>query len=85
MRVGFGLAPSDLRITQSLVLKLVIYAFIGGYVSGSLGLGGGAIFNPLLLSIGIPPAVASATGMYMIMFSTAGSSTIYIIYRILNL
>ena len=48
-------------------------------MSGALGLGGGSIFNPLLLSMGVPPRVASATGMYMIIFSTGASSLIYII------
>ena len=57
---------------------------MGGWVSGALGLGGGAIFNPLLLSMGVPPPVSSATGMYMIMFSTAGSSIIYMLYDVLD-
>ena len=85
IKVGFGLASTDILLTQSALLKLVIFAFIGGWVSGALGLGGGAIFNPLLLSMGVPPSVASATGMYMILFSTSGSSVIYIIYKMLNL
>ena len=46
--------------------KLVGFSFIGGWVSGALGLGGGAIFNPLLLSMGVPPKVSSASGMYML-------------------
>lgn len=62
----------------------MIFAFIGGWVSGALGLGGGAIFNPLLLSMGVPPSVASSTGMYMILYSTAASSGIYIIYQMLD-
>lgn len=53
-------------------------------MSGALGLGGGAIFNPLLLSMGVPPRVSSATGMYMILFSTAASSTVFILYQILD-
>ncbi len=85
MKVGYGLAPSDVRLTKSTLLKLVFFAFVGGWVSGALGLGGGAIFNPLLLSMGVPPSVASATGMYMILFSTSGSSMIYIFYKMLNL
>ena len=85
IKVGFGLARTDVMLTQSTLLKLVTFAFLGGWVSGALGLGGGAIFNPLLLSMGIPPSVSSATGMYMILFSTSGSSIIYIIYKMLNL
>jgi uncharacterized membrane protein YfcA len=66
-------------------VKLVVFAFIGGWVSGALGLGGGAIFNPILLSMGVPPAVSSATGMYMIIFSTASSSIVYFLYNMLNI
>lgn len=53
-------------------------------MSGALGLGGGAIFNPLLLSMGVPPSVSSGTGMYMILFSTLSSSITYIIYHMLS-
>ena len=63
----------------------MIFGFIGGWVSGALGLGGGAIFNPILLSMGVPPSVSSSTGMYMIMFSSAGSSILYIFYHMLQI
>lgn len=84
-KVGKGFAKSDVKFERAIVGKLVIFALLGGWVSGALGLGGGAIFNPLLLSMGVPPAVASSTGMYMIMFSTAGSSITYIVFGTLNL
>ena len=79
------MASSDLRLSQPILLRLVTFAFLGGFMSGALGLGGGAIFNPLLLRLGVLPCVASATGMYMILFSTSGSSIIYIIHKMLNL
>lgn len=79
------MASSDLKLNASVLIKLVTFAFLGGFMSGALGLGGGAIFNPLLLSLGVQPSVASATGMYMILFSTSGSSIIYIIHKMLNL
>ena len=84
-KVGKGFAKSDVKFERAIVGKLVIFALLGGWVSGALGLGGGAIFNPLLLSMGVPPAVASSTGMYMIMFSTAGSSITYAVFGTLNL
>ena len=58
-------------------------SFVGGFVAGALGLGGGAIFNPLLLSMGVPPKVSSATGMYMIIFSTGATTFTYIIAGIM--
>jgi len=59
-------------------------SYVGGWVSGALGLGGGSIFNPLLLSMGVPPKVASATGMYMIIFSTGASTMTYILNDMLD-
>ena len=67
------------------MVKLLGFSFIGGWVSGALGLGGGSIFNPLLLSMGVPPKVASASGMYMIIFSTGASTMIYIINGMLDI
>ena len=76
---GNGLAESDVNLEGGPLIKLISFSFVGGWVSGALGLGGGSIFNPLLLSMGCPPQVASATGMYMIIFSTGASSMTYII------
>ena len=59
-------------IFQILVLSLLI-----GLASALVGLGGGTFFNPLLLSYGISPIVASATGMYMVMFSNLSSCLLY--------
>jgi len=67
------------------LIKLVGFSFFGGWVSGALGLGGGAIFNPLLLSMGVPPKVASATGMYMIIFSTGASTISYLMNGTLDI
>ena len=53
--------------------------FGGGWVAGALGLGGGVIFNPLLMSLGVPPKVSSATGMYMITFSKVATCVIYFV------
>jgi hypothetical protein len=79
MKYNRGISKSDLKFSPNVVRKLVSVAFIGGWVSGALGLGGGSIFNPVLLSMGIPPAVASSTGMYLVLFTSIGSSITYTI------
>ena len=53
--------------------------FGGGFVAGALGLGGGVIFNPYLIGMGVPPKVSSSTGMYLVMFSTTAASIFYIL------
>jgi len=42
----------------------------GGISGGCLGIGGGMIFNPILMDMGMLPQVASASGMYLVLFSS---------------
>jgi uncharacterized membrane protein YfcA len=62
-----------------------VFAFCGGWVSGAIGLGGGSIFNPLMISMGVPPLVATSTAMYMIIYSSTASTVIYFSYGALDL
>ena len=80
-----GISKSDLKFSPSVIRRLVTVAFIGGWVSGALGLGGGSIFNPVLLSMGIPPAVASSTGMYLVLFTSLGSSITDTLQKTMNI
>lgn len=74
-----NLADNDL-IFEGHTLRMVLgLGFGGGWVAGALGLGGGVIFNPLLMSLGVPPKVSSATGMYMITFSKIATCVIYFV------
>lgn len=74
------MSDSDL-IFRGKVLRTVLgLGFGGGWVAGALGLGGGVIFNPLLLALGVPPKVSSATGMYLITFSKIATSALYIVF-----
>jgi uncharacterized membrane protein YfcA len=74
---GTGLVHSDIKVQGSDLFKLLICSFLGGWVSGAIGGGGSSIFNPILLSMGAPPSVASSTGMYMTIFSTGTSTLTY--------
>ena len=85
IKYGGGLGKSDVVLKGRPFVKLIVMSYVGGWVSGALGLGGGSIFNPLLLSMGVPPKVASATGMYMIIFSTGASTMTYILNDMLEL
>ena len=61
-----------------MIIKFSIYAVVAGFIASVFGIGGGVIINPLLLSFRVPTLVSSATGMYMIMFSTLSSSLLYL-------
>lgn len=80
-----NLVESDLQYKGAVLYKVLLLGFTGGWVAGALGLGGGVIFNPMLLSLGVPPKVSSATGMYLITFSKISTCFVYFIYGMLML
>lgn len=74
---NINLVESDLKFEGKTLWIVLFLAYMGGWVAGALGLGGGSIFNPLLLSMGVPPKVSSATGMYLVTFSKIAACLIY--------
>ena len=84
LKVGVGLVPSDIRYNGKQIFFMILFSFLGGWMSGALGLGGGSFFTPLMVALGVPPVVSSSTSMYMIMFSSAASTVIYLTYGTLN-
>jgi len=75
---GVNIGKSDIVYTDKKRLtQLLVLGFVGGWVAGALGLGGGCVYNPALLALGIPPKVSSATGLYLVTFSKIASVLIY--------
>ena len=58
--------------------------FCGGWVAGALGLGGGCVYNPALLAMGVPPIVSSASGLYLVTFSKIAACLVYFLNGELN-
>ena len=73
------LNTNDIQFNNKNLRTLMGGAFVGGLVN-SLGLGGGVIFNPLLFNLGVQPQAATATGMYMILYSSAASTLVFLTY-----
>ena len=69
----------DIEYSNKNLRSLLLAAFAGGVVN-ALGLGGGVIFNPLLFNLGMVPQAATATGMYMILFSSAATTLAFITF-----
>ena len=77
---NINIVKSDLIFNRKNISVLVCLGFFGGLVAGALGLGGGVIFNPVLLTLGLPPLVSGASGLYLVTFSKVATSVVYIIY-----
>lgn len=74
----------DIRFEGKSLRMLLALGFVGGWVSGALGLGGGSIYNPGLLSMQVNPRVAGATSMYLVLYTTFNSSFVNVLYDTLN-
>lgn len=75
---GTNVSECDIRYdSKKRLTQLLILGFFGGWIAGALGLGGGSIYNPALLAMGIPPKVSAATGLYLVTFSKIASVLIY--------
>jgi uncharacterized membrane protein YfcA len=68
--VGYEFHKADIIWTKGVSLKLALVCLMGGTASGTLGIGGGLIYNPLLIELGKHPIVASSTGMYLVLYSS---------------
>lgn len=55
------------------MVKLLSISIVAGWLSGALGMGGGSIYSPCLLAMGVNPQVAGATGMYLVIFTSLNS------------
>lgn len=75
-----NLAESDLIFEGNTLSIVLMLGLFGGWIAGALGLGGGVIFNPILIAMNVPPKVSSATGMYLITFSKIATCIIYFLY-----
>ncbi len=63
------------------VLPFIAIGFAAQIVDGALGMAFGVICNTLLISIGVPPAVASGRVHTVEVFTTAVSSVSHILHR----
>ena len=66
------------------MISLVLIGFAGGFVAGAFGLGGGSIYNPAFLTLGVHPKVAGSTGMYLVMLSTINTCCVNYLNGYLN-
>jgi uncharacterized membrane protein YfcA len=59
--------------------------FAAGFFSGMFGIGGGIVFGPLMLALGMPPEVSSATSACMILFTSLTATTSFLVFGLLVL
>jgi len=80
-RLKSGLSvESDIAWNETTTIKYPAFAIIAGLIAGLFGIGGGLVYGPLMLSLDVHPAVASATSSCMILFVSSTATISYISY-----
>ena len=80
-----GSAMPDLTsIDFSLLFSFIAVGFAAQMIDGALGMAFGVISNTLLLSLGVPPAAASAGVHTVETFTTAVSGLSHTLHRNVN-
>lgn len=75
----------DVLFEGKALTTVILIGFVGGLVAGALGLGGGSIYNPALLTLGVHPKASGATGMFLVLYSTINTCLINYLNDFLDL
>lgn len=75
---SFPFHKGDVQWDESNSVRYPLLCSLAGLASGLFGIGGGMVKGPLLLEMGVLPAVQAATVATMILF-TSGASTVSLI------
>ena len=85
IKYGVHFKEGDVKFEGTALTVVIMIGFVGGLVAGALGLGGGSIYNPALLTLGVHPKVSGATGMFLVLYSTVNSCLINYLNDFLDL
>ena len=82
---GYQFIEGDLEATPKNLMNMILISFTGAIFAAFSGLGPGMIFSPALIIIGIESRVATATGMYLTMFTTLAATIQVIVFNKINM
>jgi len=80
---GYVYLDDDLKWTKKSTIIYPLISTLAGFAAGMFGIGGGIIKGPLMLAMGIHPAVASATSACMILFTSFTATTTFSVYGLM--
>ena len=71
---GYNFTRGDQELSVKNSLKLASVAFLGAFFAAMCGIGPGLLFNAVMIQLDMHPDVASATGMYLTMYTTIAAT-----------
>lgn len=83
LQAGFQYLDEDIRWNKRKTLIYPLISTSAGFAAGLFGIGGGIIKGPLMLELGVHPAVASSTSAAMILFTSFTATTTFSVYGLM--
>mmetsp|Transcript_32347 Transcript_32347/g.77313 ORF Transcript_32347/g.77313 Transcript_32347/m.77313 type:complete len:614 (+) Transcript_32347:232-2073(+) len=80
---GFAYLDEDIRWNGKKTIIYPMISTLAGVAAGLFGIGGGIIKGPLMIALGVHPAVASATSACMILFTSFTATTTFSVYGLM--
>ncbi len=75
--------PCDIHWDARSTIIFPLLSAISGLIAGMFGLGGGIVKGPLMLALGVHPAVTSATAACMILFTSFTATSAFAVFGLL--
>jgi len=83
-QVGYRYVEGDVQWDNKTTVVYPVICALAGLCAGMFGIGGGIVKGPLMLEMGVLPAVSSATAAFMILFTTASAASTYVVFGMLK-
>mmetsp|Transcript_18937 Transcript_18937/g.44054 ORF Transcript_18937/g.44054 Transcript_18937/m.44054 type:complete len:600 (+) Transcript_18937:101-1900(+) len=81
---GYTFAKGEVMWSPSNTIRYPAICAISGLFAGMFGVGGGIVKGPLMLEMGVMPAVASASAATMVLFTSACASVSFVVFGLLH-
>uniref|UniRef100_A0A7S1UW20 Uncharacterized protein n=1 Tax=Grammatophora oceanica TaxID=210454 RepID=A0A7S1UW20_9STRA len=82
-RVGYEYVVGDIKWDERATVVYPLVCCVAGFFAGMFGIGGGIVKGPLMLAMGVHPAVSSASSACMILFTSFTATTSFIVFGLL--
>jgi uncharacterized membrane protein YfcA len=74
-----GLEQTSGHFSRKMFKSIILQAYIAGALAGTLGMGGGIVINPMLLEMGLDPAVSTAVSSVVVFFTSMSTTSQFFI------
>merc|ERR1719409_1944212 len=81
---GYVFQRGEIQWNSKNTIRYPAICTLSGIFAGLFGIGGGIVKGPLMLEMGVIPAVASASAAAMILYTSSAASAFFVVFGLLH-